>query len=83
MPPGTKIHGNCDPEFSLLKEAFAEHFETGKELGAGVAVTLGGRSVVDLWGGYADPERTRPWEKDTLVNVYSTTKGRVTRVCRS
>jgi CubicO group peptidase (beta-lactamase class C family) len=80
MPPATKIHGSCDPEFSLVKEAFAEHFETGKELGAGIAVTLDGRSVVDLWGGYADTERTRAWEKDTLVNVYSTTKG-ITATC--
>lgn len=80
MPPATKIHGYCDPEFSLVKEVFAEHFEAGKELGAGVAVTLDGRSVVDLWGGYADSERTRAWEKDTLVNVYSTTKG-ITATC--
>jgi CubicO group peptidase (beta-lactamase class C family) len=75
MSRRSKIHGYCDPEFTPVKEVFEEHFETGKELGAGIAVTLDGRSVVDLWGGYADPERRRPWEKDTLVNVYSTTKG--------
>ena len=56
MPPAAKIHGYCDPEFSLVQEVFAEHFEAGKELGGAIAVTLDGRSVVDLWGGYADPE---------------------------
>ena len=34
-----------------------------------------GREVIDLWGGFADKERTRPWRRDTLANVYSTTKG--------
>ena len=54
--------------------------EEGKELGAGVAVTLDGRLVVDLRGGYVDHQRTRSWQKNTLVNVYSTTKG-MTAAC--
>lgn len=45
------------------------------EIGASVCVFLDGRKVVDLWGGHADAARTRPWERDTLVNVWSTTKG--------
>jgi CubicO group peptidase (beta-lactamase class C family) len=36
---------------------------------------LDGKSVVDIWAGYADKAKTRPWTRDTLVNVYSTTKG--------
>ena len=43
-------------------------------------MTLDGRPVVDLWGGYADQDRARRWERDTLVNVYSTTKG-ITAIC--
>ncbi len=50
------------------------------ELGASLAVTVNGKFVVDIWGGYMDEAETRPWEKDTIVNVYSTTKG-MTALC--
>lgn len=76
----TEIHGACDSKFSRVREVFAEHFEKRMEIGAAVAVTIEGRPAVDLWAGYADPERTRAWEQDTLVNVFSTTKG-VTAIC--
>ncbi|CAB1078497.1 Putative esterase [Olavius algarvensis Delta 1 endosymbiont] len=75
-----KISGKCDPKFFWVREVFENLFEEGKELGAGVAVSIDGKLVVDLWGGYADTERARCWEKDTLVNVYSTTKG-MTAAC--
>ena len=75
-----EIHGDCDPKFGLVREAFEDNFKNDLELGAAVAVTVDGRPVVDLWAGFADPERTRPWERDTLVNVYSTTKG-MTAIC--
>ena len=80
MAPKTKIYGDCDPMFFRVQEVFEEHFEKGKELGAGVAVYIDGKLVVHLWGGYADRALTRPWQKDTLVNVYSTTKG-MTAAC--
>lgn len=70
----TEIHGTCDRRFQRLKDVFARNFEEGLELGASVAVTEEGEPVVDLWAGYADAARTRPWEKDTLVLVASTTK---------
>ncbi|MFJ3821099.1 serine hydrolase domain-containing protein [Streptomyces nodosus] len=69
------IDGRCDPRFTAVREAFEENFRTRGELGAAVAVTVDGETVVDLWGGWADAGRTRPWERDTLVNVWSTTKG--------
>lgn len=69
------IHGHCDPRFAAVRTAFEENFRDRGELGAAVAVTMGGETVVDLWGGWADAARTRPWERDTLVNVWSTTKG--------
>lgn len=75
-----EIHGSCDPRFERVREAFAENFEKRGEVGAAVAVTIDGRPVVDLWGGFADKERTRPWERDTIVNTYSTTKGMATIV---
>ncbi|MFN2374988.1 MAG: serine hydrolase domain-containing protein [Candidatus Binatia bacterium] len=69
------IHGSTDPRFSRVREAFADNFATHNELGAAVAVVIGGRVVVDLWGGFADESRTRAWERDTLVNVFSVGKG--------
>ncbi|MET8563689.1 serine hydrolase domain-containing protein [Streptomyces flaveolus] len=71
------IHGHCDPRFAAVREAFAENFRERGELGAAVAVTVAGETVVDLWGGWADADRTRPWARDTVVNVWSTTKGPV------
>ncbi|MFD0313188.1 serine hydrolase domain-containing protein [Streptomyces flavalbus] len=71
------VHGHCDPRFAAVRTAFEENFRDRGELGAAVAVTVGGETVVDLWGGWADAARTRPWERDTLVNVWSTTKGPV------
>ena len=68
-----EIHGTCEPAFEPVRAAFAGNFERGAELGASVAVTLDGRPVVDLWAGDADPTG-RPWQRDTIVNVYSTTK---------
>src|SRR5579872_4412562 len=60
--------------FAPLREAFAANFTSGNELGASFSATVDGETVVDLWGGWADEARTRPWQSDTIVNVYSTTK---------
>jgi hypothetical protein len=70
-----RIEGNCDARFERVRQAFAENFEKRGEVGAAAAVTIDGRPVVDLWGGHADKARTRPWSSDTIVNVYSATKG--------
>ncbi|MEU0005639.1 serine hydrolase domain-containing protein [Streptomyces sp. NPDC006314] len=72
-----QVHGHCDARFAAVREAFEENFRERGELGAAVAVTVGGETVVDLWGGWADAARTRPWYRDTLVNVWSTSKGPV------
>lgn len=69
-----KIDGTCDAHFAPVREAFAKNFETIGELGASVAVSVDGLAVVDLWAGKADPAG-RPWQRDTIANVYSTTKG--------
>ncbi|WP_020138478.1 EstA family serine hydrolase [Streptomyces sp. 351MFTsu5.1] len=69
------VHGHCDARFTAVRTAFEENFRDRAELGAAVSVSVGGETVVDLWGGWADAARTRPWERDTLVNVWSTTKG--------
>ncbi|KRB52661.1 serine hydrolase [Phenylobacterium sp. Root700] len=70
--------GVTDPAFAPVKDAFAANFDANApfpELGAAVSVFLDGRCVVDLWGGVADAATSRPWAPDTLVNVWSTTKG--------
>lgn len=74
------VHGVCDDRFAAVREAFERNFHEHGEIGAAVTVLLAGRPVADLWGGWADPGRTRPWQRDTLVNVWSTTKG-VTALC--
>ncbi|MEE9280704.1 MAG: serine hydrolase domain-containing protein [Myxococcota bacterium] len=75
-----EIHGHCDERFGRVRESFAENFREFHEVGASVAITVDGASVVDLWAGHADEARTRPWERDTIVNVASTTKG-MTALC--
>jgi CubicO group peptidase (beta-lactamase class C family) len=70
----TPIHGLCDPRFAAVKTAFETNFSEHGDLGASVAITLNGEFVVDLWGGHVDEERTDPWQEDTLVNVWSSTK---------
>lgn len=80
MTTAIGIHGVCDSRFQAVREAFAGNFAARGEVGASVAATVDGRTVVDLWGGHADAARTRPWERDTIVNVYSTTKG-MTTIC--
>jgi len=69
-----EIGGFCEERFRPLEEQFRANFDAGLEIGASLAVAHRGRMVVDLWGGSADPERTRPWEKDTVVELASTTK---------
>ncbi|MFE6150316.1 serine hydrolase domain-containing protein [Streptomyces sp. NPDC057889] len=69
------IQGHCDARFDAVRAAFEENFDEREELGAAVTVLVDGAPVVDLWGGWADAARTRAWERDTVVNVWSTTKG--------
>ena len=69
-----EVHGTCEPRFEAVRRTLSEQIDTGADLGASVAVFLHGEPVVDIWGGWADPDKTRPWERDTLTNVWSTTK---------
>jgi len=75
-----EIHGMCKPGFEPVRDALAANFAERGEIGATVAVVLGGEPVVELWAGWADPARTRPWQADTLTNVWSTTKA-MTSLC--
>ncbi len=67
------VDGFVAPGFERVRDVFAE--QLSEEMGAGFAAVRDGEVVVDIWGGWANREHTRPWVKDTIVPVYSTTKG--------
>jgi len=75
-----EVQGRCEPRFESLRRALADTIETGREVGAAIAVYVGKQPVVDLWAGHTDSARTRPWDEDTIVNLYSVGKA-VTAVC--
>ena len=54
MGAQSTVEGTCEERFSSVKEIFQAHLDSGREIGAAVAVCLGNRLVVDLWGGYTD-----------------------------
>jgi CubicO group peptidase (beta-lactamase class C family) len=68
------IKGICEARFRKVREEFTENFESRHERGGAVAVWHGGQLVVDLWGGWSDLERTVPWGRDTILNVFSVSK---------
>lgn len=68
------VEGYVAPGFERVRDAFAEQL-AAEELGAGFAATRDGEVIVDIWGGWADRAQTRAWTKDTIVPVYSTSKG--------
>lgn len=68
------IEGVCDQRFSGLKEALARNLDSGEDVGAAIALTIDGESVVDMWGGWVDLEHTAPWSRDTVTNVWSCSK---------
>jgi CubicO group peptidase (beta-lactamase class C family) len=69
------VHGEVAPGYEAVRRAFEDGFEHRGEIGAACAAYVRGEKVVDLWGGIRDHERGLPWEEDTLVLVFSTTKG--------
>jgi CubicO group peptidase (beta-lactamase class C family) len=68
------VHGFAPDRYAPVRQAFEANLASGADVGASFCATLEGETVVDLWGGFADAAKTRAWEKDTIANVYSTTK---------
>jgi len=68
------VQGFTKDKFAGVRDVFAGNLASGQDIGASFCATLEGETVVDLWGGFADEAKTRPWARDTIVNVYSTTK---------
>lgn len=77
---GIKINGHVAPGFEGVRDVFTAQFESGAEIGASFAVFRDGDYLVDLWAGHADKAKTKAWMRDTLPNVWSTTKA-VTALC--
>ncbi|MCA2217724.1 serine hydrolase domain-containing protein [Jidongwangia harbinensis] len=68
------VHGTTTDRYAGVHAAFAGNLATGADTGAAFCATVDGETVADLWGGFADEAGTRPWHRDTIVNVYSVTK---------
>ena len=68
------IQGSCDDRFAAVRAALQRNLDSGEDLGASIVLDLDGQIAVDLWGGYAGEAAATPWERDTIVNVWSTTK---------
>ena len=75
-----EITGYCHPRFERVAEEFERNFRERGEVGASVCVQIEGETVVDLWGGSADPASDKSWVEDTITHVWSCTKG-ATSLC--
>jgi CubicO group peptidase (beta-lactamase class C family) len=74
LTPMVDVRGTCDARFGPVRDTLAAQLDSGNETGASIAVDVDGRTVVDIWGGWCDPGRGRPWTENTITNVWSTTK---------
>ena len=74
------ISGHCEPGFEAVADAFVENFRVEDEIGAACSVMLGGKTVIDIWGGWADGDKSRSWDAATTVCMMSVAKG-ITAIC--
>lgn len=74
------VRGSCSPAFAAVKEEFERNFAERGEVGASVCLSVNGETVVDLWGGMANPETGDPWQEDTISIVFSCSKA-ATALC--
>jgi len=69
-----EVQGSCSERFEPVRAALAENLSSGDELGACIVIDVDGQTLADIWGGFRDQARTQPWVRDTITNVWSTTK---------
>lgn len=69
-----KVNGTCDSRFTAVKDLLQANINADEELGASIVVNVNGENVVDIWGGYSDPSKSKFWEEDTVTNVWSSSK---------
>src|SRR5215208_2329612 len=70
-----RTNGYVGAGFETVREAFADNFTRRRELGSACAAYVRGEKVVDLWGGVRSKQTGEPWNQDTMVIIYSATKG--------
>lgn len=70
-----ELAGECSPEFHPVRDLFYRNFKSGREVGAALSIQVDGEVAVDLWAGWTDARKTRPWQPDTLATIFSCTKG--------
>jgi CubicO group peptidase (beta-lactamase class C family) len=75
LPSGGRLQGHCAPAFQPVLDEFRTNFAERGEVGASVCVAHQGATVVDLWGGIAEPATGKPWDRDTIGIIFSGTKG--------
>lgn len=75
LPDGRRLHGVVDAGFGAVADLFIANFTERRDVGAGCTVFVGGRRVVDLWGGIADARVGRAWKADTAAVIFSCSKG--------
>ena len=68
------IHGKFDERFKSIVDCYENQFDVGLDIGSSLAITYEGEKVVDIWAGTRDKAQTLPWEENTIVNVFSSTK---------
>ncbi len=68
------ISGDCDARFESLRGVVSDLIDSGEDVGSSVTVLIEGKPVVDIWGGWVDEQKSAPWGRDTITNVWSTTK---------
>ena len=76
-----KVKGQCNEQFGRVKELFQELHTSGKEKGSSYAVYKDGEAIIDIWSGFSDADETKPWERNNLATVWSTTKGVAAITC--
>lgn len=69
-----KVNGICDSRFTAVKNLLQANIDADEELGASLVVNIKGENVIDIWGGHADPAKSKPWEENTVTNVWSSSK---------
>lgn len=70
----SRVHGVCADQFDAVRVELERNLENGEELGASLVIDIDGETVVDIWGGHSNADQTTPWTKDTITNVWSSTK---------
>ncbi|OAO00344.1 esterase [Sphingomonadales bacterium EhC05] len=76
----TKISGSCSEGFELVADEFRRNFSERGDIGAACSIVIDGQVLVDIWGGYKNQKQEEEWARDTVANIWSTSKG-VTAAC--